>query len=84
MNSSDQPVAVISKVAKGVIAFKAEQPSDDTGIVIVINVQGNLAGFPTANGAAAVLIDQHLLVLFDRDSELSHEVGRPLPTLHLR
>jgi hypothetical protein len=82
VDSSYQPVTIISKIAKGVITFKAEQPSNDAGRVIVIDVQRNVGTrWLFADRATTLLGLEHLLVLPKSHAILPLEMQSPVGKL---
>src|SRR4051794_33149703 len=65
-----QHIGVFLEQAQRMVAWLAQQPADYTRLVIVVDVKGlPYLRLPTADGASATLICDHLIVSLQREPE---------------
>src|SRR5438105_14304636 len=70
-NGCREEVGIFAELADPGVAVEAEQAAHLAGVVVVVDVEGDVwPRFAAADGAAARLGGEHLLVLLDRQAEL--------------
>jgi hypothetical protein len=72
---SQQQVSRVAQVTETEVAVRAQEASDSTGRVAVVNMEVAVARrFPAADGAPPILLEQHPGIVGDPDAVLPSQL----------